>query len=82
VLILNFNRNQTENDHLYWQKNNFLLLANFLKMYGFLRIRIQCLQKVVLHTYDQQEKFANNPYVYKETLNFILISNAGFIKYS
>jgi hypothetical protein len=29
--------------------NNFLLFADFLKMYGFLRIRNQSLHKVVIH---------------------------------
>jgi hypothetical protein len=34
ILFWNFNRNHTENDR-YWQKNNFLLFAKFLKMYSF-----------------------------------------------
>jgi hypothetical protein len=38
-------------------------------MYGFLRIRIQCLQKGVIK-YDQKEKIAKNPYLYKKNAEF------------
>ncbi len=41
------NGNHTENDR-YWQKNNFVLFAKFLKMYSFFRICILRLQKVLL----------------------------------
>ena len=41
----NFTKVQAENDS-YWQKKKFLLLAKCLKMYQFLSICIQSLQKV------------------------------------
>jgi hypothetical protein len=40
---------------MFWQKNNFLLFADFLKMYGYLRIRNQSLHKVVIHMNNKKK---------------------------
>jgi hypothetical protein len=38
IFCANFIKNHTDIDR-YWQKNEFLLLAKFLQMFGFMRIQ-------------------------------------------
>jgi hypothetical protein len=69
----NFNRNQTENDR-YWPKNNYLLLAKCLYMYGFFAFAFKVFNKCY---YDPNVFFLEKyQYGYKKTQNFMLISNS------